>query len=189
MAGRHTRGARVKRNRIWPVLAAVVGMVLVFAACSPKETEHKPTEEPMQTRPEKVENDEQQMQQEELPEDDVISTVYGELSYPGMWTDRVWYEVAEDGADVQIIFYAQVEQAETKIFALCYGTVPEDGFEMGTLLVDGDMLVPVSTVMYPIVPEETWSEETTNEILSLQESVNDLYMQLQENPDFTPANQ
>ena len=166
------------------LLSMAAAVVLLLAACSQKETTPKQPEVIEPERPAKVENDEKQQEQEVLPEDDVITTVYGELSYPGMWADRVSYEIEEDGADVKIHFTGKVDGAEAKLFSLCYGSVPEDGYEMGSLTVDGDMVVLVSTVMYPIVPQEGWSDEAVNELSALQESVNDLLVQLREYPNF-----
>ena len=163
---------------IIPIMAAAV--VVLFAACMHKQVQVPP--QPEVERPEKIENEPQQ--ELTAQPDDVIATSYGELTFPGMWADRVQYEIEEDESDVKIHFNGAVEGAQAKLFTLCYGTVPEDGYEMGALLTDGDMLVPVSVVMYPIVPQEGWSEETTNELYALQESVNDLLVQIQGDPDF-----
>ena len=168
---------------VLPIVAAAA--MLLFAACSAKEAAPNQPQVIEPDRPAKVENDVQQQQQDEQPQDDVIETVYGELTYPGMWADRVSYDIVENGADVQITFYAKAEDTEVDLFTLCYGTVPENGYEMGSLLVEDDMVVPVSTVMYPIVPEEGWSEETVNELSALQESINDLLIQLRAYPNYT----
>ena len=172
------------RKKVLPIMAAA--LVLLFAACTPKMAPAEPQAQPAQAeRPEKIENDPVQQEEPAATPDDVIATAYGELIFPGMWADRVQYEIEENGADVKIHFTGTVDGAEAKLFTLCYGTVPEDGYEMGSLLTDGDMVVLVSTVMYPIVPQEEWPEEATNELYTLQESINDLLVQLQENPDFT----
>jgi len=166
---------------IIPIMAAAVAVL--FAACIQKQVQVPPRSAEV-VRPEKIENDPAQQELTARP-DDVIATSYGELTFPGMWADRVQYEIEEnETADVKIHFNGAVDGAQAKLFTLCYGTVPEDGYEMGALLTDGDMLVPVSVVMYPIVPQEDWSEETTNELYALQESVNDLLVQIQSDPDF-----
>ena len=122
--------------------------------------------------------------QETVAEDAVLHTPYGELSFPGMWTDRVTHEIVEDGADLRIVFRSALEGAEIELFTLCYGTVPEEGFVMGHMS-DG---TAVSVVMNTIDPDSAWSEETINTLYSLQESVNDLLVQLQEHDDYTPKN-
>ena len=45
--------------------------------------------------PEKIKNDQQETI---IPEDDVITTDYMELAYPGMWTDRVEHQVTQEVA-------------------------------------------------------------------------------------------
>ena len=169
------------RKIVIPIMAAAV--VLLVAACTPKQA--LPEVEQETQRPEKIENDPVQQEEVTATPDDVIATAYGELIFPGMWADRVQYEIEENESDVRIHFEGIVDGVQIPLFTLCYGTVPDNGYEMGALLTDGDMLVPVSTVMYPIVPEESWSEETTNELYALQESVNDLLVQIQSDPNFT----
>ena len=174
----------MKKQVLW-VLAAALSAALLLPACGKDAAENEPVPQiAEEDLPPKVENEPAQ-EQELVQPDDVIVTPYGELKYPGMWTDRVRYEMEEDGADVKVHFYATAEGAQVQLFTLCYGTVPEDGYEMGQLLIEGDMVVPVSTVMYSIVPQDDWSEETTNELYALQESINDLLVQLQEDPDFS----
>lgn len=128
--------------------------------------------------PKKVEN----TVQEVVAEDDVLQTPYGELSFPGIWTDKVSHETVEDGADLRIVFSSTLKDAEVELFTLCYGAVPEEGYVMGQM-ADG---TEVSVVMSTIEPDAAWSEETLNSLYSLQESVNDLLIQLQSHPDFTP---
>jgi len=133
--------------------------------------------------PEKIKNDQQETI---IPEDDVITTDYMELAYPGMWTDRVEHEVTQEGADVSIVFRSVPEKIE--LFTLCFGTVPESGYVMGHLTDKAGEEIPVSVVMAAIEPDATMSEETLDELYGLQESINDLLVQLRENPDFTATN-
>ena len=114
-------------------------------------------------------------QTEFVPEDDVIQTPFGELTYPGMWTDRVSHKSVEDGSDLRIVFSSTPDG--TELFALCYGTVPEGAYVMGEM-ADG---TAVSVDMNTLEPG------TADEIYSLQESINDLLVQLREAPGFTEA--
>lgn len=190
----------IKKNRIWPVAAAVVGMVLLLTACNRKpqiEPPQKQQQEQTQTEnaapekdegkkvPEKVKNE--QPTEEVVLEENKIQTAYGELTYSEMWTDRVWYELREDGSNVQIVFHGEFGEVQAQLFALCYGAVPEEAALMGTLTAEDGTVTDVSVVMYPIIPEEDWPEDEVNELYALQESVNDLLMQLHEDPAFTPA--
>lgn len=129
--------------------------------------------------PEKVKNDDVQTE----VQDDVIRTPYGALSYPGMWTDRVTHTVEQDGSDYRVSFQGEADGAPVPLFTLCYGTVLEQGYVMGQM-TDGTQ---VSVVMHAIEPQEGWSEETLNGLYALQESVNDLLVQLRENPEFIQA--
>lgn len=153
-------------KKLAAVLAvAAVGLTLL-AACGKNEP------------PEKIEN----TQQEIVLPDDVIRTPAGELNYPGMWTDRVTHKVIEEGDDWKVIFRSDLGKVQEQLFTLCFGTVPEDGFVLGYLAQDGEE-IPVSVVMAQI--DQTINEaETLN---ALQESVNDLLVQVYEHPDFVAA--
>ena len=127
--------------------------------------------------PEKVKNSGTEV----VMEDDVIATPFGELAYPGMWTDRVAHETVQDGEDVRIVFRSTIEGAGAELFTLCYGTVPEDGYVMGSY---GE--TAVSVVMHTIDPDR-YADDALDTLYSLQESVNDLLVRLREDPAFTPA--
>lgn len=118
---------------------------------------------------------EENMQTEVIPEDDVIQTPFGELAYPGMWTDRVSHKTVEDGTDLRIVFCSASDG--TELFALCYGTVPDGAYVMGEM-ADG---TAVSVDMNTLEPG------TADELYSLQESINDLLVQIREDPEFTAA--
>ena len=130
------------------------------------------------TAPKKVESNGQEI----ISQDDVLQTPYGELTFPGLWTDKVAHETVKDGENVQIVFRSTLKDAEVELFRLCYGAVPEESFVLGQM-ADG---VSVSVVMGSIEPEEAWSQETLDTLYALQESVNDLLVQLQAHPDLTP---
>jgi len=178
------------KKKVFAMIAAAVGVTMLLTACSKEKEKDTKVPEPEQTpvveeqRPAKVENDPVQQEQAQVQPDDVIVTAYGELKYPGMWTDRVSHEIEEDGGDVKVHFYSMVDDTQVPLFTLCYGTVADDGYEFGSLMTDGDVAVPVSMVMHPIVPQEGWSEETVNELYDLQESQNDLLVQIQTAPNF-----
>ena len=178
------------KKRVIAVIAAAVGVVTLLSACKKEQAKAPaPKEAPAaeEQRPAKVENDPVQQEQANHQPDDVITTVYGELKYPGMWTDRVYHEVVEIGGDVRVHFYGIAEDMDVPLFTLCYGTVPDDGFEMGALKTDGDVAVPVSTLMHPIRAQEGLSEETIDELNGLQESVNILMEQIRSDPNFEPG--
>ena len=128
--------------------------------------------------PKKVEN----IGQESIAQDDVLQTPYGELSFPGFWTDKVTHETIENGEDLQIVFRSTLKDAEIELFRLCYGEVSEGGFVIGQM-ADGAL---VSVVMSSIEPNDAWSQETLDTLYALQESVNDLLVQLQAHPDLIP---
>ena len=128
--------------------------------------------------PKKIEN----TQQEVVLEDDVIQTPFGELAYPGMWTDKVAHEITEEGEDFRVVFRSTLKDAEAELFTLCYGAVPEGGYVMGEQ--DG---VTISVVMSSLSPEDAPDEDTLNTLYALQESVNDLLTQLREDPACIPA--
>ena len=121
--------------------------------------------------PKKVENDGGEI----VAEDDVIRTPYGDLTYPGVWTDKVSYEIVEDGADFRIVFRSTLEDAEMELFTLCYGTAPDSAYVMGRMS-DG---TAVSVDMKALGPVEN------EEVLTLQESINDLLVQIRQHADFT----
>ncbi|MBQ9968602.1 MAG: hypothetical protein IJO88_07760 [Oscillospiraceae bacterium] len=128
--------------------------------------------------PKKVENSGQEV----TAPDDVLQTPYGELTYPGLWTDKVAHETIEEGDTVQIVFRSTLKDAEVELFRLSYGAVPEGGFVLGQM-ADGAM---VSVVMGSIEPDDAWPQETLDTLYALQESVNDLLVQLQAHPELTP---
>lgn len=148
------------------IVAVVIAAVLIFVFAT------------RDGAPKKVEN----AGQEIVAQDDVLLTPYGELTFPGIWTDKVAHETVKNGEDVQIVFRSTLKDAEVELFSLFYGAVPEGAFVLGQM---GDG-VSVSVVMRSIEPDDAWSQETLDMLYALQESVNDLLVQLQSHPDLEP---
>ena len=168
MADQGKRGAKrtPPPTALWIAIILVAVAVLIWAFAG------------RDTTPKKVVNAEQEV----VTQDDVLQVPSGELTFPGFWTDKVTHETVENGEDLQIVFRSALKDAQIELFRLCYGTASEEGFLIGKM-ADG---TAVSVVMRSIEPDDVWSKETLDTLYALQESVNDLLVQLQTDPDIVP---
>lgn len=156
-----------KRTTAW-LLAALMAAGVMLAGCD--------SEEKAVTPPEKIES----AQQEVAIPDDVIPTPCGELTFPGMWKEHVSFEIEEEGEDYRVTFTGTSDGVEAKLFTLCFGSVPERAYVMGSF-----EQMQVSILMHTIEPQQDWPEGAYDALCSLQESQNDLLIQLQQLPGFS----
>lgn len=122
-------------------------------------------------------------QVEESGGDFVVETPYCDLYFPEEWADQV--EVEQEEGDVHAVsFYGMVDGKERKLlFDVLFGE--EVGSEIGTLNVDGQD-IRVAIQFANINVDETWTEDETNTIYSMQEDVNYLMDELKNMENFTP---
>lgn len=113
-----------------------------------------------------------------------VDTPYITLHYPEEWQGIVTAEQTEAAGGQMLTFRTTIGEADAVLFSLIFsGAETAEGFPLGVLTQENGDDVHVFAAMNETIPE-TWSEEEINQFGSMQERVNDLIMQLNEDPRF-----
>lgn len=105
-------------------------------------------------------------------EDQVIETPYGKMVFPGEWARYLKTEL-NDGADYGISFYAELESGKTQpLFSLQFGEPKHPA--AGQVTTQDGVTVGVYVTVRDFVPDETWSDQETAIVTSMQEALNDV---------------
>lgn len=113
-----------------------------------------------------------------------VETPYITLYYPEEWQGIVTVEQTEAEGGQMLTFHTPIGETDTVLFSLIFsGAETAEGFPLGALTQENGEVVYVFAAMNETIPE-TWSEEEINQFSSMQERVNDLIMQLHEDPRF-----
>lgn len=119
-------------------------------------------------------------------EDGVIKTPYCDLIFDTAFIDYL-YVVHNDETPYTVKFYAILDnRPEQRLFDITFGESKNE--TVVTIYSDGKK-IPVSTVVYAFVPDDSWSDDEINTILAMQEVLNELIGQLGEVQLETEASQ
>lgn len=115
-----------------------------------------------------------------------VITPYMTLYYPLEWNGIVTVQQSTDGKNETVIFLATLSGQETELFRVLLGPSAAQGHLVGCLddLTAGT--INVFTEMAVLDPAD-WSGEDYAELSSMQERVNDIIMQVHEDPRFVPG--
>lgn len=110
-----------------------------------------------------------------------VETPYMTFYYPAQWTELKSAEVTQTGNNCRMTFRTTVADREVELFSMIIGPDEAEGYLLGTL--DG---MYVYSLMNEQDPED-WSEAEYIDLCRQQEYVNELILQLHENPAFQKA--
>lgn len=110
-----------------------------------------------------------------------IETPYVELNYPEYWKKQVRVEQVEDSV-YTVQFYGILEgKEEQHMFDIVFGG--DEGTPIGYVESNGEEIV-VNVVSYSLNLDESWSEEETTTLYTMQEDINYIIWSLEESKDF-----
>lgn len=101
-----------------------------------------------------------------------IDTPYVRLCYSAQWENYLMYEHTQRDGVFTESFYCRIAGEQIRLFDIHFGTVNE-GELLGYLLKDGQN-IPVCVTPYDFAPDDSWREEDTYVIFSMQEGINDV---------------
>lgn len=104
------------------------------------------------------------------PEDYVVATPYGDLTFPGQWSPFLQAKLLE-GNEYAVAFYAVLDTREElqELFTIRFGGDKADA--LGAVQ-DGDgRYLPVCAQKADFVPDDTWSDQDANIVFSMQSAM------------------
>ncbi len=101
-----------------------------------------------------------------------IQTPYANLKYPSKWEDECIVEKNE-GDSYTVTVSGIVDDESVKLFDIVFGTVPENGYLLGTMTSDGEE-VTVSLVDYSQDFTDDYSAEEYPDLYAMAEDVNEI---------------
>jgi hypothetical protein len=108
------------------------------------------------------------------PDDILIQTPYGELSFPGEW--EKYLKVEQSGEPLQVRFAALLENGgQQELFTLTFGTV--DSTTAGMLPYDGGE-VALNVSVAEIIPGDDWTAADETIVWAMQEELNHILASL-----------
>jgi len=113
-------------------------------------------------------------QEETLTEDNAesIQTPYATLYFPDEWKSYVTHTSQTNGEASSEAFSATIGGHTAPLYTIHFAA-PELGHPAGTVVKDGEE-VPVTVELHEFTPDETWTDEDTQILYALQETVNDV---------------
>lgn len=190
-----------------PLAILLVCMVLVaiFAAgCKQKEASANtdPTQtatptssgqtDPEETSPEDTAPEESTSDvipgEELIPEETegiLIEANYFTFSYPPQWDEEIEMVHTEEEQNQVITFRTTVADREIDLFSIVLGPNEAEGYLLGTFETEENGTINVYSQVKDQA-EEGFTEAQYNEICALQERVNEITIQIQEDPRFVP---
>lgn len=168
-----------KKALLWGAAAVVVIAAVVLLGTMGKQAPAQP-QEPVPTADPAV-------QVIEEPAGIPLDTDYIVLSYPAELEEdvSVSYLDLEDGQ--KVVFTTQFTGEEMELFYFTIGKDNTDGFFLGTLKDEkaGELQVCVHV---PTYTQGKWTAAQYTKLLSMQDRVNDIIVQVYEDPRFESAN-
>lgn len=163
-------------------IAVLLLLVGLLAGCGKEQPQTETTvpaavTSPTETEPTYIPGLMEQAKRDGIP----LETPYITLYYPKQWTELQAAEVTRSGENYRMTFRTTVGERALELFSIVIGSDETEGYLLGTL--DG---VYVYSIMNEQNPED-WSEADYMDLCRQQEYINELILQLHENPGFTPA--
>lgn len=124
----------------------------------------------------------------ETPEGLLVRTKYADIYYPEEFAEAVMVVLAETEDSTMVTVTTILAEKEVMLYTLILTGMELDGMEDFVFgYLQDEILGTISIVlqMEEQIPAE-WSEDEFTRICELQETVNDLFEQLQEDPRFVP---
>lgn len=111
-------------------------------------------------------------------EDGVIKTPYIDFVFDTAFIDYL-YVVHNDETEYVVEFYAIIDnRSKQRLFDIAFGDSTNESV-MTISTEEGE--TPVSTVVYPFSPDDSWTQDEINTILAMQEVLNEILAQMGEN--------
>ena len=113
-----------------------------------------------------------------------MDTPYITLYYPEEWDGLVTTELKTEGETQRLTIRTEIGGKGVELFSLIMGPVEmAEGFPLGTLNHETAGTIQVFAAMNEQMPEG-WTDDEVAQFGAMQERVNDLIMQLHEDPRF-----
>ena len=152
------RNKRKKRNRLIPILCAVLGGLIIICIgmlVVDRNVKDKPVAEKKQ-------------EQKEQNVDEIasyeIDTDYCKLYFPESWKDQIEVKYTDE-AGYKAEFYGLAEgKEETHLFDVCFNS--DDGYLLGCLKND-DEIINISIDMKEVEFDDTWTQEEIDQVIEL----------------------
>lgn len=163
----------IDKGKRWLGALILAASLTLLAGCGQKQQTLQP------------QTDETEMT--EVPTGISLTTPYMTFYYPNEWEDIAEPAVTGDGENHTITFRTVIDAQEVVLFSILLGPDEAEGYLLGHLEDETAGKIRVYSVMNELSPEN-WTEDAYGQICAMQERVNDLIVQLYDDPRFTPAN-
>lgn len=102
-------------------------------------------------------------------EDHIISTLYGDLHFPGDWAPFLKTEITENPYTVTFFAVLDGRDNPQKLFSLTFGGKAE---EAAAAVRTGDGYVALAVINEDFIPDDTWTDQEVNIVFTMQEALN-----------------
>lgn len=116
-----------------------------------------------------------------------VNTPYCVLQIPEEWVGRISVEIKEEEWNTAVAFYGEVSGERVLLYTLHFGGAAGD--PVGILETEAGVMMDVTVEVHDITVNPGWSQEKTDSVYAMQESVNYMLENLGENRDFTPLDE
>ena len=162
-------------------ITALLLLAVLLTGCGKEQSPAETTVPTVVTVPTETEPDVPGILEQAKQDGIAVETPYITFYYPNSWTELQSAAVTTEGKNSRVSFNATVGTQTVELFSMIIGPDEAEGYLLGML--DG---MNVYSVMNEQNPEE-WSEADYMDLCRQQEYVNELILQLHENPGFTAA--
>ena len=153
------------------VLALCMLVTIAAAGCGEKAAEETLPEETPAVTSEVTEP-----VREKPMKDGKVETPYGTLTIPETVVEYIDVRISQENV-YTLTAFAQLEGHQQDLFDIRFGDTVNNA--MGILETAQGEALYVGIDFYPFVPDDTWSQEQIDLVLTLQEMVNDLLDQME----------
>lgn len=171
-----------------PVVALAIFAVILLQAKQPKKQETvKNTVAPVSqaTQTEAATEAVETTEEEELVPPVEIATPYCTLYYPGQWQEGLRTEIVGDEFDCAVCFYGTVVGEEQLLYTIHFGGA--EGIPVGIYETADGVMMDITVEMAEIEIGKNWSQEETDYLCAMQESMNYVLNRMKRDASFTPV--
>lgn len=113
-----------------------------------------------------------------------FDTLYCRLYFPSEWEGSMHTEIVEAEDSYAVAFWGQLENKKELLFTVYFGDAPDDVISVGYLVTEESGRVAVSIEMSDFMPGNDWTQEESDTMCAMQESVNHMIARLEEEPAY-----